>query len=262
MVERPDPRKVRVIATWDGVRYSYRAIEEGASPRAEPGAPTGPFPLIEASRAGAFARSGSSPSPVPTVLSTPAAAPPASRPPGLYDLPSLLARIWSVPAAQMANRGAFAVRSPAAPTDRSPRAPALEPAPADREEVPPFTVAEWTMPINREDPSLPLAAVPSLSFTPSVPIGAVSPPAPVRDTSVPTYHPATQYIAWRHPPCHLAYALPLSSERACSRGATLADGGRESGEPMSGWARRNMWMRLAVPAGSVGRYALATVATD
>lgn len=252
MPERPGPRRTRVIVTWDGVRYSYRTLDENGRPVPDAAPSLSRFPLIEATGRGAAARSGGAmiarADPDPAVGAGPAD---PTRAPGLYDLPTLLARIWSVPAAQQAGRRATPSGG-SGPREASPTSP----VPDDRPDgaAPAFTVAEWTMPTPPSDLSLPLAAVPSLTIG-APPLAERAPPEPRRETeSGPSYVPTVQYIAWRRPPCRLPYDLPRPHDRSNVRGLAGEVTARPYEGPHSGWARRNLWMRLASPGSAAERY--------
>lgn len=205
MAERADQRKFRVIAAWNGARYSPPASDPTAPPRPLLTAPVSQFPLVEAGHrlesSGPLDRSGAtlSPSrPVPNLSSD------ASRPPGLYDLPTLLARIWSVPAAQVSSGSSYSPRPELRPPE--PREIEFQRGVPVPPEPTPSSLASWPSYARKDDSSLPLAAVPSLTLvTPKNEAGALPVPPRSDATPPPSYVPSIQYVAWRRPPCRLPY---------------------------------------------------------
>jgi hypothetical protein len=206
MAERPEPRKRPSATSWDARQYSFGPDGEEADPRAgEPDA-ADPPPSENAGR-------HRGPEEVPAESDSRRAderieAPAAARPPaqGLYDLPGLLARIWSVPATRLSTSGSYSTRAaPAIPVTR-PVEHDLE-SPDRREPVPPAPSSLLYLP-HGKGPSLPLAAVPSLALAPPEPVPE-GPTAPARLARPLELTPVTamHYIAWRYPPCRLAYAL-------------------------------------------------------
>ena len=126
----------------------------------------------------------------------------SGRPPGLYDLPGLLTRIWSVPAAKLATSGSYSVR-PAIPLS-----PARE---LDEPQEPVPLTTQWPQPAMDPGLSLPLAAAPSLAIVrklaaPAGPQG----PAAAEESQTLVFSAETHYAAWRRPPCRMRYTMGRS----------------------------------------------------
>jgi hypothetical protein len=200
MAEWPDPRKRRAIPAWDASRYPFLAPGEGPY--------SGPpeTPIVDRSPGTEEDPRGSGKD--PSTAEGPVE-PRPERPPsqGLYDLPGLLARIWSVPLSRLTTSGSYATRPAAVP-------PSLPPGELDRQpptirEPPPPGPAPWAYLPFGKDPSLPLAAVPSLTLVhaPPSPSGPTGPSSQAPRSPGLSFSPATHYIAWRRPPCRLAYEL-------------------------------------------------------
>ncbi|MGP8134644.1 MAG: hypothetical protein ACLQD8_00670 [Thermoplasmata archaeon] len=252
MAERSDPRKPRYSPAWNGAQYPDPPPIDDTPDRLLPIGPIGRFPLAEAARPGPprvfFEATASGPSDA----RAPAPLPPTP-PQGLYDLPALLARIWSVPAAKQSTSGSYISRPEPVPPGRPNLGPDL--SIPERQEVPPAPFASWPAYHHPDDPSLPLAAVPSLTL--SLPghadSGSSTPPFD-RRREEPTFSPATQYVAWRHPPCRLAYDLFFPRGMRCLRG--LPAGAQPGYFPVAGraeWVRRDLLMRPATPGSSLER---------
>jgi hypothetical protein len=166
--------------------------------------------------------------------------------PGLYDLPALLARIWSVPAARLATSGSYST-APAPPPPTPPGA-ALDRSPADPREGPPNGPDPWPFLPHREVPSLPSTGVLPLSLIPAFRApGAVPSSRRGRRTEEGIVYPATRYLAWKHPPCHLAIEPRLSIEAQRLKGIgdarpNLAGPASALGEP---WSRHELLIRPA-----------------
>ncbi len=236
--DRPDPWKWRpqlwppaATTASDGPPASLTSISGGSLARRAGGG------AEESSAARAAAPSTSS-----------GREPPTEPAPGLYDLPSLLGRIWSVPAARRLPR----------PAPSWPQAPAIEIPISDRIAVelrPPgprrVDRSPWSAESPSITPSLPLAAVPSLTLS----LPDAERPAPERDlefASGPAIDEAVQYIAWKHPPCHHAFEPRPPTGAHCLRGWPDA----EAALPYAGRARRASrlpdLMRPATPSWESG----------
>jgi hypothetical protein len=213
MAERPDSRKPRDAVFWDGSAYSLPEGGDESAALELLAHPVSPYPLLES----ASAEPPASPADDP--------APDASRSPGLYDLPSLLARIWSVPAAaRLAQSGSFRT----APIARPPEGPHESSAHLDPDgphHRSPAPLSGWPPPGFGAEPSLPLAAVPSLTL--SAPAPARPEPSPLTEPAAaePFYSTGIQYIAWRHPPCRQGYGAPLPRGLHCLRGLPSSGSG-------------------------------------
>jgi hypothetical protein len=186
-----DPPRSRVVPAWDSSRVLVPVDPSPSAPLPSP-IDAGILPLA----GGVRSRDPAWPD-LPDPPERAAPVPPAAT--GLYDLPGLLARIWSVPVHR---------RTPAPlplPTDTAPAPP--EPLVPVRP-VPSLTggSSPWTAVSDHPVLSLPLAAVPSLTFRP--PTGAEPDRRPnltAPAEGAPSYLPALQYVAWRRPPCHQPY---------------------------------------------------------
>jgi hypothetical protein len=221
MAERPDPRKLRVISAWNGSRY--------------------PFPP-----------SGDEPSSQPPPTPTPEGRAPAQ---GLYDLPALLGRIWSVPAARLATSGSYSTRPDPVPIARP--EVELDRKPPEPRDASPLSPAPWSFLSYGEDSSLPLAAVPSLTLNPELRPPSGPPPFELeRRPEASAFSPVTQYIAWRHPPCHLAFDPRPVRGVHCLRGSTILGidiGLFPATHQGHHWTRREVLIRPASPAWAVQR---------
>jgi hypothetical protein len=248
MAERPDPRKLRVSGGWSGAPYAYSSTPVDESPLPLLAGPVSRYPLAE------FAPHRSdrlADRPVDRDSSRPPrTADRGTSPPGLYDLPALLARIWSVPATKMAKSGSYATAPEAAAAPRPPerefpRRP-FDPRLEERD-----SLAEWGPSTHEHDPSLPLAAVPSLTMIPSFPPRLPDPlPSAPSSPGAVIFSPLRQYVAWRHPPCRLAYDTPLPRGIHCGRGSPADRAGAELLRA-AGYARavRRDWMMRPASSG-------------
>lgn len=146
------------------------------------------------------------------------ASPAASTAPGLYDLPGLLARIWSVPVARLATSGSYtqeAARTPPPPPVAGP-----EPHPPSVAPVPSIAPPPWWYPSVSPDPSLPLAAVPTLTGArPRPPTSPLTRPESGPVPELPAFNPTTHYVSWRRPPCHLPYTHRFDAVRGADEGS-------------------------------------------
>ena len=120
MAERPDPRRLRLIAGWSASRDGFRTHDGDLSRSSAISTGTPEYPLVEASRRVTQLPGEEGARPFERAPARPAPRPEES--PGLYDLPRLLARIWSVPAAQIASGRAYPA-PPRAPTGPEPERP-------------------------------------------------------------------------------------------------------------------------------------------
>jgi len=208
------------------------------------------FPLVEAGRPRGVDV------PLETVVDEPSSPPPPPAPrQGLYDLPALLARIWSVPAAQsLSTSGSYATRL-------EPRSEG--PSPADAAPMPPeaprplsATRSPWGFPSHADDPSLPLAAVPSLTLPLPTEVPRPPPSRSLGAATSPGLVAGAQYAAWRHPPCHLSYQERPPSVPRCLRPLVAVHPVRGLFEPAPNlfWTRRELMMRPATPAGKIDRF--------
>jgi len=207
IAEPSDPKIHRVIGLWHSSLYvgETEARSGGLSVTTDD-APSVPAGL---SRRPVDASPHSEPTSPIAAASPSAHAPERGGSPGLYDLPGLLTRIWSVPAAKLATSGSYATR------------PTLPISPArELDEPHPHTPLEtqWPQPAMEPGLSLPLAAVPSLAIVRAVAPEAATHPLP-RGPEPPTlvFSAETHYAAWRHPPCRLRYSV--SRTFASYRGA-------------------------------------------
>ena len=223
MAERPVLRLRAHPADADDPPYSFLNADD--SPHARPDTiGDSPYPGSEEPARGRD--SEATPQSMDTGPDPGARRPPragAAPPSGLYDLPGLLARIWSVPAARMATSGSYTPEAARA----APLTPAVGPSPEVPSVQPTPSIAPppWWYPTVSRDPSLPLAAVPTLSPARPRPPAApnVRPPEGSRAVDEAAFNPVTQYVAWRRPPCHLAYARRFEMSRA-DRGNPPASG--------------------------------------
>ncbi|HTP54825.1 MAG TPA: hypothetical protein VML94_07735 [Thermoplasmata archaeon] len=88
-------------------------------------------------------------------------------------------------------------------------------------------LSDWDASARSHDPSLPLAAVPSLTLAPPFRPPASPSAAPPPTAPEALFSPTTQYIAWRRPPCRLAFDIPLPRGIHCGRGASAERSGPE-----------------------------------
>ncbi|MFY9716751.1 MAG: hypothetical protein WAK40_02285 [Thermoplasmata archaeon] len=252
MAERPDPRRLRVPGGWSGAQYDDSTVPAGASPLPLLVGPVSRYPLAEfgphrsgEERVRPFEEERSHP---------PRAGDRETKPPGLYDLPALLSRIWSVPVTRMAKSGSYSTSPPDggpshAPDREIPFRP-FEPRLEERD-----SFGEWSPSSHDLDPSLPLAAVPSLTMIPPyLPTSSADPPPSPPSSSwsqaAAVYSPITQYVAWRRPPCRVAYDLRLPRGIHCGRVSPAERAGAEFVRA-AGYARalRRDWMMRPASSG-------------
>jgi len=205
MAERPETRRYRGIPSWDDeVPRDDPDVSGSADRDRSPGSETPPERWDRDPPA-------SGPGGAPRGSSAGAA-------PGLYDLPGLLARIWSVPAARLATSGSYTstppVRYPEPPPQFADRQPSLPTPPSD----------PWSQLTRREVPSIASAAVLPLSLIPAFrdPL-APRPSRRGRRAADPVEFLPSQYPSWKHPPCRAAVdpRPPIGAPR-CLKGVLEA----------------------------------------
>jgi len=254
MADRPDPRRLRLITGWSASRDGLRTHDGDLSRSAGISTGTPEFPLVEVSRRVAQLPA-EEPAPAPPV-------PPPEENPGLYDLPRLLARIWSVPAAKLASSRAYPA-TPRAPTGPEPARPRNDSDPPPRHGP---ATSPWSIGSFGEDSSLPLAAVPSLTLAPfgEPPATAHRPELDGPPAPAPWVLSPDQYIAWRHPPCRRLYDTRPPLGRHCTRGPLSGEaaGGLYAPTRIPTWSRREIMMRPASAAAELEREAHVAAAGE
>ena len=197
LAEPSDPKIHRVIGLWHSSLYVGEVEARSGGTEVT----TGDAPSVTGAvaRRSAAAPTESRPVPTATTLSSEPSSPDTSSATGLYDLPGLLTRIWSVPAAKLATSGSYTVR-PSLPI--SPARELDEPLPHA-----PFET-QWPQPAMEPGVSLPLAAVPSLTIRQKSAADAATHALPRSPEGSPfVFNSETQYVAWRHPPCRLRFSV-------------------------------------------------------
>jgi len=259
-MDPPDPRRYRSSGGWAGSSYAYPL-----PPPSDVPLPflTGPSARLPPDGSGRPERSTAAPAPPSAGPSPAPARSGGAAAPGLYDLPTLLARIWSVPAARLATSGSYPSR-PDPSSDRPDFGPSVpsDPRGSERPEPPPT----WATPSYELSPSLPLAAVPSLTFAPDHRPGLVGAAVGSPEKELPRgpYVLPTQYIAWRHPPCRLAYLETFPRGSRCPRGVPAEGLGRGGPALSAGpvrWLRKDEMMRPATAGWALHRFDLGAVST-